>query len=232
MEKTLRGYPKIYWIWNHRRWLLEKAPVPNWKHELGLDSMMLKADPRNFHGWHYRRYVVKNIEASTGKSLVGDEFAYTTEKINADFANFSAWYNRGQLIPRYLEGKSDEDRKSFLLAELEKIRHAIYTDPDIQSSWIYQRWLLTTDDIVPKLDSTERARQIENEIQSVSELAEAEPDNKWCVDQLVWLRVQLAKVNGDTLDPGAQQDIKDELLKLRDIDPMRRKRYEYLAAQY
>jgi geranylgeranyl transferase type-2 subunit alpha len=230
-EKKLREYPKVYWIWNHRRWCLEKAPKPDWAHELMLVTLMLKSDQRNFHGWHYRRYVVSNIENSTGRSLVEDEFAYTTEKINADFANYSAWHNRGKLIPRYLAGKSDQERKDFLLSDLEKIRHAIYTDPEIQSSWIYQRWLLTTNDVAPSLTSEELGELIEREIKSIGELSEAEPDTKWCIDQLVWLRMRLVDVCQAPMSADVKADVQKQLQYLQTIDPMHRKRYEYLSTK-
>lgn len=51
-----------------------------------------------------------------GKSMVEEEFAYTTKMINANLSNFSAWHNRSKLIPRYLNERSvsHEERKKFL----------------------------------------------------------------------------------------------------------------------
>ncbi|KAI7155745.1 hypothetical protein KC316_g11355, partial [Hortaea werneckii] len=59
----LKQFPKCYWIWNHRSWLLGTAtkhlPTPSsvelWQGELGLVTKMLGLDSRNFHGWGYRR---------------------------------------------------------------------------------------------------------------------------------------------------------------------------------
>src|SRR5271163_2090904 len=59
----LLKFPKCYWIWNHRLWLLEQAtkelPTEDarklWHEELGLVGKMLARDSRNFHGWGYRR---------------------------------------------------------------------------------------------------------------------------------------------------------------------------------
>ena len=58
----LRQYPKVYWIWNHRRWCLERIPhgpgpqeeptfqgwkQAAWNKELFFVEKMLDADPRN-----------------------------------------------------------------------------------------------------------------------------------------------------------------------------------------
>ncbi|KAK0319713.1 Rab geranylgeranyltransferase [Friedmanniomyces endolithicus] len=113
----LKQYPKCYWIWNHRSWLLGTATkhlpahsaVTLWQAELGLVSKMLGLDSRNFHGWGYRREVVLAIErlnsngdgekgSGTG-NMVESEFAYTTKMIQSNLSNFSAWHYRSQLIP-------------------------------------------------------------------------------------------------------------------------------------
>jgi geranylgeranyl transferase type-2 subunit alpha len=89
-----------------------------WQEELALCSMMLVRDSRNFHGWGYRRMVVAQLEspALNGKSMVEEEFAYTTKLVHAHLSNFSAWHNRSRLIPRLLNERkaSDEARKEFL----------------------------------------------------------------------------------------------------------------------
>jgi geranylgeranyl transferase type-2 subunit alpha len=104
-------YPKCYWIWNHRMWLLDSAttllPTPTsttlWTDELTLVSKMLTRDSRNFHGWGYRRTVVHNLESLTHTSMTRSEFEYTTKMIKTNLSNFSAWHNRTQLISRLLK---------------------------------------------------------------------------------------------------------------------------------
>jgi hypothetical protein len=56
---ALKVYPKVYWIWNHRRWCLEHIPeCPDpadtqtwrrsiWERELFIVERMLDADSRN-----------------------------------------------------------------------------------------------------------------------------------------------------------------------------------------
>lgn len=112
----LKIYPKCYWIWNHRTWCLQQLQLhgeANWEYELAIVLKLLEMDSRNFHGWHYRRYVVQNMESNAvgsaetvdDKSLVElsinlTEFAYTTSKINKNISNFSAWHNRTKIMPK------------------------------------------------------------------------------------------------------------------------------------
>ena len=68
-------------------------------------SKLLDLDQRNFHGWHYRRFVVENmeLECKNDTTLILkinlDEFNYTTLKFKR-FSEFSAWHNRTKLIPK------------------------------------------------------------------------------------------------------------------------------------
>ena len=126
----MRKYPKCYWIWNYRLWLLEQSglclPVSVgrqlWQQELALASKMLSLDSRNFHGWGYRRTVVKTLESpelqtdSSGNTLTEQEFDYTTKMINTNLSNFSAWHTRSKLIPKLLtERQADKvARRKFL----------------------------------------------------------------------------------------------------------------------
>lgn len=134
----LRQFPKCYWIWNHRLWVLEQATqrlaLPRarklWQQELALVGKMLSLDSRNFHGWGYRRVVVAEIESLSRKSsdeaapgagkketsMAQAELDYTTKMIGTNLSNFSAWHNRSQLILRLLNERSanDEDRKKML----------------------------------------------------------------------------------------------------------------------
>ena len=121
-------FPKCYWLWNYRGWLLQQAnerlPVDIarelWVRELSLVSKMLVKDSRNFHGWGYRRKVVEELESSDlkGKSMVESEFEYTTRMIRAPngLSNFSAWHRRSKLIPRLLDERLADDaaRRQFL----------------------------------------------------------------------------------------------------------------------
>lgn len=119
-------YPKCYWLWNYRLWLLKEgnarleAQIARelWNRELTLVGKMLTRDSRNFHGWSYRRRVISELESSKllGFSMVEPEFEYTTKMITSSLSNFSAWHNRSKLIPRLLDERNanDDERRQFL----------------------------------------------------------------------------------------------------------------------
>lgn len=112
----LRKFPKCYWIWKYRLWLLEEASnllpkvdcIKFWMQELALVGKLLNLDSRNFHGWGYRRTVVAAIESNQTRidepfqNMTEQEFRYTTRMIEANLSNFSAWHSRSKLIPRLL----------------------------------------------------------------------------------------------------------------------------------
>lgn len=132
----LLQYPKCYWIWNHRAWLLEQASgqLPSetarslWEHELGLISTMLTRDSRNFHGWGYRATVVSKLESRelNGQSMTRSEYEYTTKKIGEDLSNFSAWHMRSRLILRMLNeaAASDQERREMLDSGWCRLKHS------------------------------------------------------------------------------------------------------------
>ena len=125
-------YPKCYWIWNYRLWLLEQSSLRLemavargfWQEELGLVAKMLARDRRNFHGWRYRRMVVAELESERLSKdeqpprFTEQEFDYTTKMIHTDLSNFSAWHYRSKLIPRLLtERKAGEQERRQMLDE-------------------------------------------------------------------------------------------------------------------
>lgn len=142
----LRKFPKCYWIWNYRLWLLKESTrlLPTaearkfWQQELVLAGKMLSLDSRNFHGWGYRRTVVQALESTELSaqepisSMAEQEFEYTTQMINSNLSNFSAWHTRSKLIPRLLDerGADNEARRRFLDEGNHAERHRYYLHAD------------------------------------------------------------------------------------------------------
>lgn len=189
----LKMYPKCYWLWNHRSWCLgqlEENGEANWEYELAIVLKLLEMDSRNFHGWHYRRYVVEYIEKAAvdaaedrqkatiaGVTIDLGEFQYTTAKINKNVSNFSAWHNRANLIPKIFKQLEvidslaiSEDLSAvvgmfssptkLLNHELELVRTGMYMDPEDTSVWLYMQWLLTDKLMVEDLKKEQTYSQL------------------------------------------------------------------------
>lgn len=184
VKGMMQEYPKCYWLWNHRRWCLEELSrdhMADWDYELALVLKVLERDSRNFHGWHYRRYVVAEIEreqhekfTDAEETAVADlklyfaEYRYATFKIEKNISNFSAWHNRAKLIPRIFqllenftnfealaEYRSTADLFRSPLAllhyELGLVKTGMFMDAADTSVWLFMRWLLTDDIFVADL---------------------------------------------------------------------------------
>ncbi|KAF2089903.1 geranylgeranyl transferas-like protein type II alpha subunit [Saccharata proteae CBS 121410] len=253
----LMKFPKCYWIWNHRLWLLHQsiellpATVARqfWQEELGLVSKMLNRDSRNFHGWNYRRIVVAQLESlpvpsaeGRGASMVEEEFEYTTKMIRTNLSNFSAWHNRSKLIPRLLAERNatEEVRRDFLRSEFKLLEGALYTDPYDQSLWFYHGYLMRTLepscpkearivlDLSAKVEDEIVAEDIyEEQLNTISDMLDGAEDCKWIYEALL----KYSLVFRGTAR-GRQWisigELEKHLDELRKLDPLRAARWDDL----
>jgi geranylgeranyl transferase type-2 subunit alpha len=240
-------YPKCYWIWNYRQWLLEEAEKrldkaasrKLWEEELSLVGTMLTRDERNFHGWGYRRFVVANLEtlrtAEEG-TLVKQETAYTDKMIKAKLQNFSALHCRSKLLPRLLlETNADgAARRNMLHQELDNMQEALI-DPFNQSAWFYHQFLMSSlghelpkeQRIVHDLSIAEQSDIYRQELERIKEIAEDFDDCKWVYEALIMYSLDYYKLSG--ADTGDGDELHEWLAKLHRLDPMRRGRWDELA---
>ncbi|KAI1419431.1 hypothetical protein F5Y12DRAFT_248684 [Xylaria sp. FL1777] len=240
----LLEFPKCYWIWKYRKWILEQAilrlprPVASdvWEAELALASKMLVKDRRNFHAWGYRRYLVARLESADllGRSLVEDEFAYTTKRIGDDLSNFSAWHNRSRLMFRVLDerGAGDEARATFLDAELNLVQEALNVGPEDQSLWYYHRYLISqvicsegVPTITPNLMVEQKISYLEREIEFIKDLLEDFPSIKWPYEALVEYTLALHNFQPSAKGEGRNDSPNFWLSKLRQLDAMQTGRW-------
>lgn len=261
--QMLKRFPKCYWIWNHRYWCLAQLledNEANWKFELAIVQKLLEMDSRNFHGWHYRRYVVENMETLAKQAAQGDkkaellaelkidlmDFQYTTEKINKNLSNFSAWHNRSNLIPKIfkeLENVDDltplkeyekllqvfDSPSSLFKHDLQLLKTGIYMDADDTSVWLYMHWLVSEDIFVKDLKAKKEFEgSIQQLLQDVEELNELEKedspkgnDNIWCLKTIVVLQA-LLEDNADLL----LNKVSAQLNRLIELDPLRKGHYK------
>ncbi|PQE26414.1 geranylgeranyl transferase type-2 subunit alpha protein [Rutstroemia sp. NJR-2017a BBW] len=243
------GWPKCYWIWNYRLWLLKQAnerldaQVARrlWEHELVLVGKMLTRDSRNFHGWGYRRTVVSQLESPelNGSSMIESEFEYTTRMITRELKNFSAWHNRSKLIPRLLDERkaTDAERRQFLDDEFDIITRAMWNDayPYDQSVWFYHQFLMSTltesvghATITPNFTRDDRIEYIQRQLVNLRDFQDGGEDCKWVYNAL--LEYTLAVCEMEERLPGHDEveDCKAWLSQLRKLDPMREGRWNDL----
>ncbi|KAJ2548957.1 Rab geranylgeranyltransferase [Coemansia sp. RSA 1933] len=220
---------KSYWMWFHRVWTLTSLPTPAWERELALVAKMLAHDARNYHGWDYRRFVVARLKESLDSEPQRDavdasEFAFTTEQINKDCANHSAWHNRSKLLPDIM--RKDDGSGGVLKREFDLILNAIYTDPDDQNGWLYYDWLL---DI--QTDVEEKQKLLHDKVAAIRELLDLEEDSKRPMIELVETLVVLDKMAPGSVGSAEKRECLDALLKLEQIDTYHIGRYKDMSAR-
>ncbi|SMN18621.1 similar to Saccharomyces cerevisiae YJL031C BET4 Alpha subunit of Type II geranylgeranyltransferase required for vesicular transport between the endoplasmic reticulum and the Golgi [Maudiozyma saulgeensis] len=236
MEK-LRRFPKVYWIWNHRIWVLNNFPHATtkiWMVELAIVDKLLSMDARNYHGWHYRRLIIKKLETLTDKSMNTEELAYVTTIINKNISNYSAWHQRVQLITNLFEEHElkKEEMKKMVLEEILYITNAIYTDADDQSVWFYTKWFLENEIVRLILTGDEYIKMLEDMNNNIvlinnDDLEFSGTENSWCLKILIVIEDAL-KSTGHAVE---EEHTKEYLKKLIELDPQRTKRYLHLLSK-
>ncbi|ORX68358.1 protein prenylyltransferase [Linderina pennispora] len=223
--ELIKSNIKSYWMWNQRVWALTELPKPNWELELGLVAKLLALDARNYHGWDYRRYVVSMMKKSGADPSTVDhnEFVFTTDQINRDCANRSAWHNRSKLLPAELE--RSEDREGVLATEMSMIMNAIYTDPEDQNAWLYHEWLLDIQE-----SDGDRNRLLRDKIAAIRELLELE-ESKRPLIELVDAFVALDMLDAQAVTGEEKRECMDILERLKSMDSYHRRRYQDLETQ-
>ncbi|GAB0135174.1 hypothetical protein EsDP_00003521 [Epichloe bromicola] len=246
----LMQFPKCYWIWKYRLWILHQAierlsPTATravWQEELALVGKMLKKDRRNFHAWGYRRHVVEQLESPSlrGTSMVEAEFAYTAKMIEGDLSNFSAWHNRSQLIPRLLNERSADvnARRLFLDEEISTVHEALNVGAEDQSLWYYHQYLVQAiigadgqGLIVHNLSAQDRQRYLEAEVNFIEDLLQDYLDVKWIYEALIECTLAANTLRTDAQQQMKQPQLADWLEKLRELDTKRSGRWDELEKQ-
>ncbi|KAJ8926746.1 hypothetical protein NQ314_020863 [Rhamnusium bicolor] len=203
-EQCLLANPKSYGSWHHRYWVLMNHPKPNWENEFSLCTKYSRMDDRNFHVWDFRRLLINKIGIT-----LSEELQFSTERLNANFSNYSSWHYRSTL--------RNLDRES-VGTELILIQNAVFTDPADSSAWFYLRWVLSNPTV-----TKDRRQEL---LDAFGQLEELEPDCKWVIMAKCWLTGSLVLSDKDYIDRRVQ--FYKQLAKL---DPMRKGQYEdYLKA--
>lgn len=159
---------KSYSVWQHRVWILSRMPELAYEFEIKLCNSFLDKDERNFHCWDYRSHI-----SEIAKIDIVKEFQFTTDKINSECLNFSAWHRRHKLLLKGLAMTQEQCPKEVNLRQIwpeeyNMVLRAIFVDPSDQAPWPYHNWLIRNN----------FGHLGQEHIDRLKELAQLEPDNK------------------------------------------------------
>ena len=159
------------------------------------------------------------IPTATASKILRAEWEFTHTKIGQNFSNFSAFHYRSKLLKLLVTNEERIDMK----AEFQLVEDAIFTEPDDQTAWWYQDFLLDClatmegDQVDPSFE-----KLIQNHLESLMELAEEVTECKWV--RLGMLRC-LAYLPS-TVD--RQRELWEEVMIM---DPDRQARYRHMLAK-
>lgn len=213
--------------WHHRLWVADRFIV-DFESELELCREFLRQDQRNFHCWNYRRAIHSRSDIPPEH-----EFQFSTDKIQENFSNYSAFHHRSI----YLK-ETSTDIEELIESESSIVENAIFTEPDDQSAWWYQQFLCTWS--LAKYEESAKdlasfAEFIEKQLSVVQALLEIEPGSRWAMNSLVFLldiaeQVRNKSSTVEILRTSEESvSMRKELLeKLIEVDPNHRNRYSYM----
>ncbi|GMF28653.1 unnamed protein product [Phytophthora fragariaefolia] len=182
--------PEFHVVWSFRRLAIDALAARAQDPAVEMQEMAkteLKLTLRNFHCWNYRRHVGKLAGVSEE-----DQLAFTTQKIEQNFSNYSALHHRSISLP-------DPLTADILFDEIGLVQQAVFTEPDDQSAWFYYRWLLTSMLEMVESSAEDAAGFLKSQVQWLDELLEMETEAKWVVVTLADLHYRLGaitEVNG------------------------------------
>lgn len=208
---ALQRNPKSYSAWFQRKWIIDRG-LGDLKKEIGLCNKLLDLDERNFHCWNYRRHVCK-LAGMTEE----DQLAFTAQKIEQNFSNYSALHHRTITLP-------DPLTADVLFDEIGLVQQAVFTEPDDQSAWFYYRWLVTS--MVELVESSveDAAGFLKSQVQWLDELLEMESEAKWVIVTLADLHSRLGSMEVNGREESKKQSI-DLYERAIAVDPDHRRYY-------
>ncbi|KAH0544860.1 hypothetical protein FGG08_001089 [Glutinoglossum americanum] len=248
-------HPKAYTLYTHRHWLLQQSllllpassSLPIFISELALCSTLLSRDPRNFHGWGYRRLVSEELVGmmrEKGGEVVEAEFDYANRMVEANLSNFSAWHARAAWGIRVLDVRRADasERLRFFENELSLITRALYTDPYDQSLWFYHTYLLLTTcspksppspspsrKSITTLTPPQKSHYLAQTLATLRDLLDSGDveDCKWVFEALVVYGRMIGRVDPGRRDGGVgEEEVMGWLGKLEVLDPLRAGRWK------
>lgn len=160
---------------------------------------------------------------TSSTNILQQELDFTFQKIRDNFSNFSALDYRSKLLRliQPADGAMNDD-----FAELDLVENAMFTEPDDQSAWWYQRFVL---DYYQNNNSLWKER-LDQHVTNLRQLAADSMESKW-----VWLGLHQALQAQDRINNNESNSSRAEqraiLQRLVELDPDRSERYKQLLEE-
>lgn len=191
-----------------------------------------------------------HLAPETVEEVIRSEFEYTSQRIEKNFSNCSAFHYRSKLIDLVLEadlreagisrneeGEAYQIRLDMARGELEMVQSAVFTEPDDQTAWWYHRFVLAwarpkslehwtdQDSAAEAMESF--AEVLEEEKESIRELMDAEGGKcKWGLLALHMVLTELVDLEDDADRESFVEEANDCIDQLTILDPDRATRYK------
>lgn len=246
----LKADERNFHCWNYRRFVV--ACLGNsWDGEWTVVGLKQEESNTNNNKSLMGQQVVEPTTNESSKPatttipahLIASEFEFTTDKITQNFSNFSAFHYRSQLLDlAHATAAADslgndefvDAMEERLDQEFQLVEDAVCTEPDDQTCWWYHSILLDLIQLIDNNNSKEDddklmdrfTDRLHEQADLFRELLEDSPNSKWVILGL-FKALQILQSYNDNDDE--EHDERETLLeKLKEIDPYRANRYEYL----
>jgi Protein prenyltransferase alpha subunit repeat len=196
-----------------------------------------------------RRHDNKESCSDAVWQIIQNEWDFAGLKIRDNFSNFSAFHYRSKLLPLMTappssslssDGDSMDRLQSLLAAEMELVANAIFTEPDDQTAWWYQHFLLnfvlsldasfsSGQPVQPNIHSWFHTTILQPHIEQLRELqTEMDNQSKW-----VWIGLEQCLDYSCRLVPNdtCTAERREILQKLMEMDADRHHRYRHMLDQ-
>lgn len=148
-DKMLTADERNFHCWNYRSWIintqLEQYDEIDKANQEKSQIETKNEDKESEGDQETQPDKVQFVASEMKMSKLKEEFEMTSKMIEKNFSNFSAWHYRSKLLLKIHKNNGSQYKVpiDIIKEELEKIKHAIFTEPNDQSPWNYHRWLVS-----------------------------------------------------------------------------------------